>query len=106
MGNIPPPDEIQANFSRFQILKDDELQDMRKFLNDHKQIMNEQYKEFELEKQQFSEMNSRMDSEKQKVVAEREKIESEIKGIKALNEELYRQNNMNDSGDNHKYWSH
>ena len=42
MGNIPPPDEIQANFSRFQILKDDELQDMRKFLNDHKQIMNEQ----------------------------------------------------------------
>ena len=68
--------------------------------------MNEQYKEFELEKQQFSEMNSRMDSEKQKVVAEREKIESEIKGIKALNEELYRQNNMNDSVDNHKYWSH
>lgn len=56
--------------------------------------MNEQYKEFELEKQQFSEMNSRMDSEKQKVIAEREKIENEIKGIKGLNEELYRQNNL------------
>jgi len=25
MQAIPPPDEIQANFSRFQILKDEEL---------------------------------------------------------------------------------
>ena len=41
MNNIPPPDEIQANFSRFQILKEDELQDMRNFLNDHRQIMNQ-----------------------------------------------------------------
>lgn len=61
MGAIPPPDEIQATFSRFQMLKDDELQDMRDFLNDHKEIMQTQYKEFEMEKQQFNEMNSRMD---------------------------------------------
>ena len=58
MQAIPPPDEIQANFSRFQILKDEELQEMRQFLNEHKQIMNTQYQEFELEKQQFNQMNS------------------------------------------------
>ena len=35
-----------------------------------------------------------MEHEKQKVVQEREKIENEIRSIKAMNEELYRQNNM------------
>ena len=41
-------------------------------------------------------MNSRMDDEKRKVVHEREKIEQEIKGIKALNADLYRQNGLID----------
>ena len=95
MGAIPPPDEIQANFSRFQILKDEELQEMRDFLNDHKSIMQTQYKDFEVEKQQFNEMNSRMDVEKNKVIQEREKIENEIRSIKALNEEMYRQTGVN-----------
>lgn len=36
MDAIPPPDEIAANFERFQILKDEELDDMRSFLNEHK----------------------------------------------------------------------
>jgi hypothetical protein len=36
MAKIPPPDEINATFSRFQILKDSELDEMRSFLNDHK----------------------------------------------------------------------
>ena len=47
MGAIPPPDEIQANFNRFQVLKDEELDDMRNFLNEHKNIMQMQYQEFE-----------------------------------------------------------
>ena len=63
---------------------------MRDFLNDHKSIMQTQYKDFEVEKQQFNEMNSRMDVEKNKVIQEREKIENEIRSIKALNEEMYR----------------
>lgn len=92
MGAIPPPDEITANFEKFQVLRDEELDDMRQFLNEHKQIMQTQYSEFETEKKQFEEMNQRMDDEKRKVVQEREKIEQEIRSIKALNEDLYQQN--------------
>ena len=43
MGAIPPPDEISATFEKFQILKDEELDEMRQFLNEHKQIMQSQY---------------------------------------------------------------
>lgn len=39
MNAIPPPDEIAANFEKFQILRDDELDEMRSFLNEHKEIM-------------------------------------------------------------------
>jgi hypothetical protein len=35
-------------------------------------------------------MNARMDIEKKKVADERSKIEGEIKGIMALNDDLYR----------------
>ena len=45
-----------------------------------------------MEKRQFEEMNLRMEEEKRKVNLEREKIEHEIKSIRALNEDLYRQN--------------
>lgn len=64
---------------------------MRKFLNEHKAIMQNQYNDFEMEKRQFEEMNLRMEDEKSKVALEREKIEHEIKSIRALNEDLYRQ---------------
>lgn len=63
---------------------------MRNFLNEHKEIMTNQYQDFEMEKKQFEEMNLRMEDEKRKVVQEREKIEEEIRSIKALNEDLYR----------------
>lgn len=95
MGSIPPPNEISANFEKFQVLRDDELDDMRQFLNEHKQIMQTQYQDFEVEKKQFEEMNHRMDDEKRKVVQEREKIEQEIKSIKLLNEDLYNQTGIN-----------
>lgn len=39
MAAIPPPDELSATFEKFQILKDEEIEDMRNFLNEHKQIM-------------------------------------------------------------------
>lgn len=90
MGAIPPPDEIAANFEKFQILKDEELDDMRQFLNEHKGIMQTQYEDYERERKQFEEMNVKMDAEKIKVVQEREKIEAEIRSIKALNDDLYR----------------
>jgi hypothetical protein len=90
MSAIPPPDEIAANFEKFQILRDDELQDMRSFLNEHKAIMQTQHQDFDMEKRQFQEMNARMDVEKKKVADERAKIEGEIKGIMTLNDELYR----------------
>ena len=71
-------------------MRDDELDEMRNFLNEHKEIMTNQYQDFEMEKKQFEEMNLRMEDEKQKVVFEREKIEEEIRSIKVLNEDLYR----------------
>ncbi len=63
---------------------------MRSFLNDHKEIMQQQHQDFEIEKKQFNEMNNRMDVEKEKVKGERVKIENEIKSIMALNDDLYR----------------
>ena len=68
---------------------------MRSFLNEHKGIMQSQYNDFEMEKRQFEEMNARMDEEKRTVALEREKIEHEIKSIRALNEDLFRQNQIN-----------
>ena len=94
MGAIPPPDEITANFDKFQILRDEELDDMRQFLNEHKSIMQSQYSDFEMEKRQFEEMNARMEQEKKKVVQERENIHREIQSIKTLNDDLYRQNGL------------
>ena len=94
MGAIPPPDEITANFDKFQILRDEELDDMRQFLNEHKSIMQSQYPDFEMEKRQFEEMNARMEQEKKKVVQERENNHREIQSIKTLNDDLYRQNGL------------
>ena len=36
MAKIPPPDEISATFSRFQVLKDSELDEFRNFLDEHR----------------------------------------------------------------------
>ena len=47
MAKIPPPDEITATFNRFQVLKDSELDDFRSFLDDHKQILTQQYRDFD-----------------------------------------------------------
>ena len=71
MAAIPPPEEITANFEKFQILRDEELDDMRNFLNEHKEIMAGQYHDFELEKRKFEDMNMKMEGEKQKVLEER-----------------------------------
>lgn len=90
MSAIPPPDELAATFERFQIVKDEELDSMRSFLNEHKAIMQSQYNDFEMEKRQFEEMNVRMEEEKRKVALEREKIEHEIRSIRALNDDLYK----------------
>ena len=88
MAKIPPPDEINATFNRFQILKDSELDEMRSFLNENKLIMQQQYKDFEYEKKSFDEMTNKMESEKLKISEEREKIESEVRKIRELNNQI------------------
>lgn len=50
MAKIPAPDELNAVFGRFSILKDSELDEMRSFLNEHKMTMQQQYKEFDNER--------------------------------------------------------
>lgn len=57
MAKIPPADEISNTFKRFQILKDSELDEMRAFVSEHKQVMASQYREFENERKQFEDMN-------------------------------------------------
>jgi len=39
MQRIPAPDEISSTFQRFQVLKDTEIDDFRRFLDDNKQIL-------------------------------------------------------------------
>ncbi|CDW81629.1 UNKNOWN [Stylonychia lemnae] len=91
MAKIPPPDEISSTFNRFQILKDSELDEMRNFLNENKSVMQQQYKDFELEKKSFDEMTNRMEHEKQKISEERERIEAEVRKIKELNQHIQSQ---------------
>ena len=39
MQKIPSPDEISATFQRFQVLKDSEVDDFRRFLDENKSIL-------------------------------------------------------------------
>ena len=88
MQKIPPPEEITATFNRFQVLKDSELDDFRSFLDDHKSILAQQYKDFDEERVAFDDMNKRMEHEKLKVSEEREQIEAEVRRIRELNLQL------------------
>lgn len=91
MAKIPPPDEINSTFNRFAILKDSEIDEMRNFLNEHKQVMQQQYKDFDIEKRSFEDMTNRMEHEKQKISEERERIEGEVRKIKELNSQIQQQ---------------
>ena len=53
MAAVPPPDEIASTFDRFQVLRDDEVEEMRRFLNEHKEVMTRQHDDFEQERRQF-----------------------------------------------------
>lgn len=91
MAKIPAPDEVASAFNRFQILKDSEIDDMRRFLNEHKATMQQQYKEFDQEKKSFDDMTTRMEQEKLKISEERERIEAEVRKIKELNNQIQSQ---------------
>ena len=67
MAKIPAPDEISATFARFQVLKDSEIDDFRRFLDDNKQVLQQQYRDFENEKHSFNDLTNRMEVEKTKV---------------------------------------
>jgi len=88
MSKIPPADEISSTFNRFQILKDSELDEMRAFVSEHKQVMQAQYRDFESERRQFEDMNTRMEAEKLKIAEDRERIEAEVRKIRELNREM------------------
>jgi len=95
MQMIPPPDEVSATFSRFQVLKDSELEDMRSFLNEHKKIMQIQYSDFTNEKKSFDDLNHRMEADKEKISLEREKVEAEVLQIRELTKQLEQQMRQN-----------
>lgn len=91
MAKIPPPDEITATFNRFQVLKDSELDEFRNFLDEHKEILTKQYRDFDQERHAFDEMNKRMESDKVKISEDREKIEQEVRRIRDMNISLQRE---------------
>lgn len=39
MQKVPQPSEVAATFSRFQVLKDSELDEFRSFLEENKQVL-------------------------------------------------------------------
>ena len=61
---------------------------MRAFVNDHKMVMQNQYRDFEAERRQFEDMNTRMEAEKLKIAEDRERIEAEVRKIRELNREM------------------
>jgi hypothetical protein len=56
MSKIPPPDEISAAFDRFTLLKESEIDDFKSFLDEHKQVLSQQYREIDAERKHFEEM--------------------------------------------------
>lgn len=97
MCKVPPAEEIASTFQRFQVLKDTELEEMRRFIEEHKGVMAGQYREFEQERRQFEDMNQRMEGEKLKIAEERERIEAEVRRIRELNREMTQSLHINHS---------
>jgi hypothetical protein len=91
MQKIPSPDEISATFQRFQVLKDSEVDDFRRFLDDNKKVLQQQYRDFENERHSFQELTARMEQEKGKVAQDREQLEQEVRRIRELNLQLQQQ---------------
>ena len=85
MSKIPPPDEISAAFDRFTLLKESEIDEFKVFLEDHKQVLSQQYREIDNERKNFEEMQRRMERERQVVSDERERIAMEVRKIREMN---------------------
>ena len=106
MQKIPAPEEITATFQRFQVLKDTELDDFRRFLDDNKQMLQQQYRDFENERHQFENIAQRADAEKARIAQEREQMESEVRRIRELNLQLQQQLMVNPATNNSHFQSH
>ena len=94
MSKIPPPDEITETFNRFQLLKDSEIEEFRGFLEDHKQILSQQYREIDNERKNFDDMQRRMEREKQVIAEDRERIAAEVRKIREMNAQLTKSLNV------------
>ena len=67
---------------------------MRLFMKENLSVLENQQKDLDQEKKQYSIMNNRMSEEKQKIVQDRESVEKTILGIRQTNEQLCRQNGL------------
>ena len=85
MAKIPPPDEISAAFDRFTLLKESEIDEFKSFLEDHKQVLSQQYREIDNERKNFEEMQRRMERERQVISDDRERIALEVRKIRETN---------------------
>ena len=94
MAKIPPPDEITNTFNRFQVLKDSEIDEFRAFLDDHKQILAQQYRDIDNDRKNFDEMNRRIEREKLVISEDRDHITAELRKIRELNLSLQKSLNI------------
>lgn len=94
MAKIPPPDEISAAFDRFTLLKESEIDEFKSFLEDHKQVLSQQYREIDNERKNFEEMQRRMERERQVITEDRERIAAEVRRIREMNHQLTRSLNL------------
>jgi len=70
------------------LLKDSEINEFRNFLEDHKQILNQQYREIDNERKNFEDMQRRTERERQAISEDRERIAAEVRKIREMNTQL------------------
>lgn len=63
-------------------------------MNDHKQILSQQYREIDNERRNFDEMQKRMEREKAVIAEDRERVANEVRKIREMNHQLTRSLNL------------
>lgn len=76
-GSLPTPDEIVTPNTRFRVITNQEIENMRSRLNEHRIIYDKDQKEIELRRKYVAEVAKQLDEDKMKIANERDQL---IKG--------------------------
>jgi hypothetical protein len=67
------------------VLKESEIDEFKNFLEEHKAVLSQQYREIDSERRNFEEMQKRMEREKTIISEDRERIANEVRRIREMN---------------------